>query len=311
MSKLDNIHDKFFKKTFSDIRNVKDFLYTALPAELQKHIDFDNLDIEPNSYIENNVKEYYSDVVIKSKIKKSCIEADLYILFEHKSYHDKGIFIQLLHYMYLMWKKDFHNKKPLRVIIPVVFYHGKKKWDIPLNFLIQFNINEEIKKYLLDFSYILFDTKDWNFEKDSNTALKNNVFLLTSLLLMKAAFNNDINEIKQIFDFWVQKGFINDIDSILFFFIYITATKDITQDKLEQLLEDSKFERSDIMPTLAQRWIEQGFEKGIEKGKLKGRLEGEKEKSIVIARNLLQKGFDKQFIIEVTGLNEQDIEKLK
>jgi len=307
MSELNHIHDSFFKKVFSDINNVRDFLHIALPDEVKNHIDFERINIEPNSYVSDDVKEFYSDIVVKSCIKNTDTLLDLYILFEHKSYQDKRIFIQLLHYMYLMWSHDYDNKKPLRVIIPVVFYHGKSKWKIPIKFTDQFRVNDDFKKYLLNFDYILFDTSVHDLEHESNLALRNNVYLMTALLLMKSAFKEDIQAIRNVFDFWVDKGFIKNTEQLLMFFVYITATKEIEQDKLEKLLEEAKIERSEVMPTLAQRWIEQGIEKGIEKG----RLEGEKEKSIVIARNLLKKGMDTQFIIEITGLSQQDIKKLK
>ena len=75
------------------------------------------------------------------------IVVDIYILFEHKSYRDEAILIQLLCYMYLMWQKDFDAKRPLRVIVPVVFYHGKAKWNIPRNFNEQFDVSDEMRSF--------------------------------------------------------------------------------------------------------------------------------------------------------------------
>ena len=51
---------------------------------------------------------------------------------------------------------------------------------------------------------------------------------------------------------------------------------------------------------------EDGFEEGIEKGK----LEGEKNKSILIAKNLKKSGLDVKFISENTGLSLEEVEKL-
>ena len=150
---LENIHDKFFKKVFSNVENVRDFLYTSLPLDIQNSIEFDGLTIDPTSYISNEMKDNFCDIVVKTKLKGTVAtvpyDVDIYILMEHKSYYDKAIFIQLLKYMLLMWEKDIAEKKPLRVIIPLVFYHGKRKWDIPLQFIEQFKLKDELKKYLL------------------------------------------------------------------------------------------------------------------------------------------------------------------
>ena len=57
---------------------------------------------------------------------------------------------------------------------------------------------------------------------------------------------------------------------------------------------------------MLSREREEGFEKGIEEG----RLEGERDKSILIAKNLKKSGLDIKFISENTGLTIKEIEKL-
>ena len=57
---------------------------------------------------------------------------------------------------------------------------------------------------------------------------------------------------------------------------------------------------------MLSREREEGFEKGIEEG----RLEGERDKSILIAKNLKKAGLDIKFISENTGLTIKEIEKL-
>ena len=60
---------------------------------------------------------------------------------------------------------------------------------------------------------------------------------------------------------------------------------------------------------LGQKMIlsrEEGIKEGIEKGK----IEGERDKSILIAKNLKKSGLDIKFISENTGLTIKEIEKL-
>ncbi|MDY0363006.1 MAG: Rpn family recombination-promoting nuclease/putative transposase [Desulforegulaceae bacterium] len=54
----------------------------------------------------------------------------IYLLFEHKSYYDKWIHLQLLEYLIKIWCQDIKNNNPdnLLVIIPMVLYHGRYKW---------------------------------------------------------------------------------------------------------------------------------------------------------------------------------------
>jgi predicted transposase/invertase (TIGR01784 family) len=87
MDKIIKAHDKFFMKIFADTKNIKSFLEIALPSGVLKVLDFSNIEFDFRSYITGEIKGFSSDI---------------YILFEHKSYRDKKIFMQLLRYMYLM-----------------------------------------------------------------------------------------------------------------------------------------------------------------------------------------------------------------
>ena len=49
---------------------------------------------------------------------------------------------------------------------------------------------------------------------------------------------------------------------------------------------------------------------GMRQGIKKGKLEGERDKSILIAKNLKKSGLDIKFISENTGLPIEEIEKL-
>ena len=65
--------------------------------------------------------------------------------------------------------------------------------------------------------------------------------------------------------------------------------------------------------TLHREWekgIEQGIEKGIEKGREEGREEGKKYSTLIIAKAMKDKGMDTNTIMELTGLNEEEIKKL-
>ncbi|TXJ51163.1 Rpn family recombination-promoting nuclease/putative transposase [Brachyspira aalborgi] len=61
---------------------------------------------------------------------------------------------------------------------------------------------------------------------------------------------------------------------------------------------------------MLNREREEGIKEGIEKGIEEGRLEGERDKSILIAKNLKKAGLDIKFISENTGLTIKEIEKL-
>jgi predicted transposase/invertase (TIGR01784 family) len=249
-------------------------LKAKLPKELYQQLDLSGMALDPTSYISEAYKESLSDVVVKCRTKAKETPVDIYLLFEHKSYQDKKVLLQLLRYMYMMWEKDSDEKKPLRVIIPLVFYHGKDPWQIPTQFVQQFPVAEELQGFLLDFEYILFDTNQWDWESEGNQPLKQNIFLLSAMLLMKAAFQQNVEIIRQVFRLWNQMGFVHEKERINFLMIYIVETQDIPAQELTKMLEETQIAGEVTMPTLAQRLREEG--------KTQGHLLGKQEDLIML-----------------------------
>jgi predicted transposase/invertase (TIGR01784 family) len=85
---------------------------------------------------------------------------------------------------------------------------------------------------------------------------------------------------------------------------------------LEQLIVDNlpKDEANNIMRTIADSYIEEGFNKGIiqgiEKGMEKGIEQGKNKKAIEITKNLLSQKIDIKTISAATGLSLADIKAL-
>jgi hypothetical protein len=107
MSDIENIHDGFFTSVMSEAPNAKTFLKVALPAQVLNRLDFAEIAFDPTSYVSEEYKRSFSDLVVKCRTKAPLAElpVDIYILFEHKSYQDEGVLLQLLGYKHSMWKK--------------------------------------------------------------------------------------------------------------------------------------------------------------------------------------------------------------
>ena len=72
-------------------------------------------------------------------------------------------------------------------------------------------------------------------EKEENKVVKDNVKLLTAILLMKSAFNNDLEIVEEIIKFWKEKGIIKDKVAVIFFMDYILGTKEMTEEKFKEI----------------------------------------------------------------------------
>jgi len=97
-----------------------------------------------------------------------------------------------------MFTEDLHNNRDFRLILSIVFYHGKARWEIPDSFIDILNVpNNELKKYLVNFSYVLFDTKE--FDERNKSRFGENLYLISVLIVLQKAYDkNDIESVKKI-----------------------------------------------------------------------------------------------------------------
>ncbi|HBI37111.1 MAG TPA: hypothetical protein DDY71_05655 [Spirochaetia bacterium] len=152
---MNNTHDLLFKENFSKKENALDLLKAVLPLNIFNKIDTESLTLENASFTDKKLKQYFSDLVYSCSFSNTKIKISF--LFEHKSYFVKYPHLQLLRYFLKIWEQNNKNKVPLEPVIPIIFYHGKKKWeyiDIEQYFN---NLDKDLFKYIPSFQYELID----------------------------------------------------------------------------------------------------------------------------------------------------------
>ena len=210
-------HDSFFKQLMSDPKTVRDFLRGFLPRSLSERIDYGSIKVIDTEKTDRKYRKFYLDLSVECRLSGK--ESELYIVFEHKSYPDKLTLIQILNYCSVVWEGCLRNKEPLRPIIPVVFYHGRKRFNLPTRFSDYFDVDDVIRDYLVDFSIVLFDT---NRHRDEDILrASGNLYLTASLLAMKHIFK-DLDSLRPIFKRIVQL----DRDHFLMVLQYVIITVD-------------------------------------------------------------------------------------
>jgi len=262
-------HDKFFKEFFSKEKEAREFLSLYLPDHIKKIIDLSTLSISKDSFIEKELQEYFSDILYKVEIQGQ--PAWIYLLFEHKSYPEALVSFQLLRYMVKIWEqllnqRQIHQAFPL--IIPLVIYHGKAKWRIGTQFSHLFSSHAPtLSPYIPDFTYLLYDLSHL-----SDDQIKGAVTLKAFLLLLKYIFHDDFR--KQLFDmaylFKELASKATGMEYLETFLRYIiSATDKINEHDIKEILTKTVPQGGDtIMPTIAEKWVQQGMQQGIRQGLL-------------------------------------------
>ncbi|MBW1650417.1 MAG: Rpn family recombination-promoting nuclease/putative transposase [Deltaproteobacteria bacterium] len=268
MVDIKNSHDKLFKETLSDISNARDYFRHYLPANILNIINLDTLEIRKDSFIDEELKEFFSDMLYSVQFGKKA--GYIYLLLEHKSFFDKDTPLKLLEYMVKIWKLHIsQHKLPLPVIVPLVLYHGKDKWNIGNRFseLID-KYPARLKEYMPDFSYSLFDLSKW-----TDAEIKGGVVLQAMLLLFKYIFDkkflDKLPDIAILFGDIIEKE--RGLEAMEALFRYISGNVEKSVEELNKVLFQSLPKgKEDIIMTLADQLRNEGMQQGMQQGMQRG-----------------------------------------
>lgn len=275
--KLQNPHDKFFKDSFGNVSVAKDFLLNYCPSEVLQVLDLATLEPQKDSFLTPELEESFSDLLFKVNINQR--EGYLYLLFEHKSYTDKGVTLQLLRYMLDIWeaKQTKERAKKLPIILPLLICHDNKKWKIStsLSGLLDGyeELPEALKKYVPNFEYMLYDVSQYKDENMRGSVRNRILFTLLRDMRLKqghellVAILRAFRYLEELED---KQSVVGYIETMLRY-IYEVG-KDLTKEDMEQIierLENHELKGSDLTMTLAEIWRNEGLQEGQQVGEMK------------------------------------------
>ena len=170
--------------------------------------------------------EFESDTIKKVYIRRAdgTIEREVFVLslIEHKSDIDYDVAMQLLRYMCVIWQEYKATQNKIRegssrrknfrypLIIPIVYYEGKRKWTADLNLKDRIEFSEEMEKYIPDFTYQVVSVGQYTNEELSE---KHDEMSLV-MLINKIQSSEDIEEFRKVSEAMVDSVYANAPDEI-------------------------------------------------------------------------------------------------
>jgi len=296
-------HDQLFKKAMENPIVAKEFFDAHLPKNIRALVDTNSLKLEKDSFIEQNLKNSFSDVLFTARFDNK--DAYLYILLEHQSTPDHFMTFRILKYMISICTRHMTlnpGAKHLPLVYPLIFYNGKKLYNVPRNLWGLFE-NSGLTKDIWTNDYQLINVHDI-----PDDELKKRAWSGVMEFFLKHIHERELfNRWQEIADLLPQFAKVSIGYEYIEMVLFYTLTK-IKQDdkiKLEQLLisELNQETGESLMVSLARHWEEEGIQKGIEQGIEKGI-----EKTI---NNMLKQNLDLKLISQVTGYSIEQITKLK
>ncbi|MDP5171242.1 MAG: Rpn family recombination-promoting nuclease/putative transposase [Bacteroidia bacterium] len=301
-----NPHDGLFKATFTNQTIVKDYLRNFLPAELTRNFDFESLRLEPGSYITPELEPFYSDIVYECAVGKKKIMISL--LFEHKSTPPRYPHIQLLRYMVEAWEQRIKNKQPLKLIVPIIVYHGKKKWTLRPFHRYFAAVGKEFLPFIPQFDYHLTDLRQWSDEAliDLQAGLLINTFLLFKHHGEDEYLKKSIRTLFISVENYAKDETQRNL--ILSFFVYLWTTSDLKDKQFIKLIEQLPQDLTKETMTTYEQILHRGELKGELKGKVEGKIEGKIEKENLVISNAFANGFSIETIAMLTELSQEEVQ---
>lgn len=296
MKLLDLTNDYVFKRIFGHTGNediTKSFLSSIIPDKIEK-IELDCNPIMDKDLLDDklgilDIKARLNDNVVCNVEMQICDKKNIEkrLLFYWSKMYSQGI----------KQGQDYDELKRTIVIL-ISDYNLEKLKKIP-EYVTKWNIREEKygKIILTDVLeiYIIELNKLKNGVVKDNQKLNSWLYFIKSskVVVNKNMREEDIEEIKK-----AQK-----------------ILEDISADEHEKWLAEMRLKYIRDKHAIEDFGYDKGYKsgqsKGIEIGKEQGIEIGSTKKQEEIARNLKQENVDIQFIARVTGLTEEEIEKIK
>ena len=260
-------HDKLFKSAFGDPANAAAFLRGQLPPGISEAIHWDELRLEPGSFVDSQFRHSESDLLFASPVHgHQCL---IYLLFEHQRVFDPWIGLRLLRYMVRIWeafRRNHPQAEKLPVIVPVVLAQNAEVWDLSPDFAslihIPAGLAHDVRPVIPDFTFRLIQLADLPFEKIVGTPAG-----IMTLRVMKA------ERIAKLLDdpVWDEALMIQLPREILEFIIRYILEAGVDKDAFDRkILRITQPEIQSSAMTIAQQLRQEGRQEGREEGRQEG-----------------------------------------
>lgn len=301
-------HDKLIKKLLSNVGMARDILSLYLPSEVLKIVDLNHLDLQRDSFIDDEHRVFAVDLLFKTKCQNE--DGYIWILLEHQSSDDPWLPVRIFKYIALIWEHlRSKSKKPtIPFIYPLIIYNGQRPYSSSLN--LKDLVHPVESRQLFD---ILFTTpfqiidltqiQDDTFRKQAQNHIRGIGLLMT----LKHIFDKNLQYVFEtiLLDAYKNMDLAGNRDEVSDMLYYVLNKGDIpNKNRFWAILnQEFSYEVGDKVMTIAEQLRLEGMQQGIQQGKIEG-IE-------LVAMRLLSINADLELIAQVTCLPLERIKKLK
>ena len=299
------IHNKFnsiMMRLFSYKEIVTEMMLYLVGENWVKLIDFDSLkEVSKDFTSPEELDDFQSDMLWSVKLKNSNKKFYIYIHVEFQSTPHRLMPFRFLNYQYLIYDriinqiKERKNTDLLPFIFPILFYHGKNKWNFETDIskLIEIPF-DKAKNYIPKFNFfkIMINEKTYEELSKHESVLANN--FACNNVKSKEDFINSILRVSRLLYDLIPKEHKLNLSKDLAKYLSFISNDRIPTSKIIDILniyEEDKMTIAEI----------------LDKERIEGRVEGK----IETAKKMLKEKVDIAFISKITDLSIEKINELQ
>jgi len=295
-------HDATFRQFLSQPDVARDFMELHLPATLRAICDLSTLKLESGSFVEDDLRPYFSDVLYSLKTT-SGNDSYVHVLIEHQSTPDRHMAFRLLRYAVAAMKRHLDaGHKTLPLVLPLLFYAGKRSpYPFSTRWLDAFS-DPTLAEKVYGNPFPLIDV---TVIPDDEIAEHRSMAALT--LLQKHIHQRDLSEVMDRLASVLLAGWLSSSQIISLVHYIVQAGETTDASAFVRELAQRIPQQEDALMTIA----EQLRQEGRKQGKLEGKLEGKREGKMEVARSLLKMKVAREAILQATGLTEEELNRVQ
>lgn len=320
-----SIHDTYVFKVLSDPVQAAAQIRYVLGEKLAQEIDWNDLELDPHRYVDENLGNHFTDLLFKTTLRKKPIR--LRFLLEHSSHPKRYELLQVLRYQLRQWEKDLEQNprcEHLTPIITIILHHSDRGWRGQPRFGDYFGLDEEmaelLRPYLVDFGILVDDISREKTESLLERPVPPEVQLLLFGLRHARTGRRILEELRKLVpllrDLMQQP---NGALALGVFVVYIRQVARVAEADVRTALDELIESRldPDIMAVYKQfdaglkkglekglkeglekglkKGLEEGLEKGLKEGGKRGEKRGKREGKLEMARSMLSRLLEQRF----------------
>ncbi len=309
-------HDLLFHRVFQDLENARSHLATVLPERVVAALDLTGLAAAPSRLVDAVLQGRENDLLFTVPLREGGSEAIIFILLEHQTRVDGRMAWRVLQYMvraWDFWQRNTESKAaPFPPIIPLVLYHGERRWTAPLDFTELLGIPDELRdEPLLTQPSLRYAVQDLS--QLSEGELRGGPMVQMALLMMRQAHTGDLlSHLHRWAHLLIQIAASSGDDGLKTVLTYMMEVEaeprspEVWRQTIDIALEQHPLAQEQIMG-LANWLRQQGHDEGREQGREEGIQIGEARGQRALLIRLLTRHFGELSEAQTATITQADL----